>query len=53
MGFEVLRQHGSHIRMARGQTRLTVPNHETIAPKTLQAILRQAGISLNEFLNQL
>jgi len=53
MGFEVVRQHGSHIRLARGQARLTVPKHKTIAPKTLQTILRQAGISVNEFLNQL
>lgn len=53
MGFEVVRQHGSHIRLARGQARLTVPKHKTIAPKTLQTILRQAGISVNEFLSQL
>ena len=51
LGFTVLRQEGSHIRMGRGATRLTIPNHSSIAPKTLQTLLRQAGISLEEFMD--
>ncbi len=30
--------------------RLTVPNHKAILPKTLQSILRQAGVNIEEFL---
>jgi predicted RNA binding protein YcfA (HicA-like mRNA interferase family) len=53
LGFEVIRQEGSHIRLSRGDVRITVPNHKAIAPKTLQSILRQAGLQVSEFLNEL
>ena len=53
LGFQVVRQEGSHIRMNKGPVRLTVPNHKTILPKTLQSILRQAGVSVEEFLEAL
>ena len=53
LGFAVVRQEGSHIRMAKGACRVTIPNHREIAPKTLQSILRQAGISVEEFLAKL
>jgi predicted RNA binding protein YcfA (HicA-like mRNA interferase family) len=49
LGFTVERQTGSHIRMAKGSLRVTVPNHNPIAPKTLQSLLRQAGVSLEDF----
>ncbi|CAN5791978.1 hypothetical protein BH20VER1_BH20VER1_14240 [soil metagenome] len=47
LGFEVVRQEGSHIRLSRGDRRVTVPNHKTIAPKTLQSILRQADVNVD------
>ena len=53
LGFVVTRQVGSHIRMAKGSIHATVPNHKTICPKTLQTVLRQAGVSLEDFLNNL
>ncbi len=53
LGFSVERQVGSHIRMAKAGLRVTVPNHSAIAPATLLSILRQAGISLEEFLSVL
>lgn len=53
LGFEVVRQEGSHIRLVRQSVRLTVPNHNPIAPKTLQSILRQAGVSLEQFMDAL
>ena len=53
LGFEVTRQDGSHIRLSRGGRRVTVPNHRTIHPKTLQSALRQAGVSLEEFVANL
>jgi hypothetical protein len=39
--------------MAKGSIRVTVPNHKAILPKTLQAALRQAGVSLEDFRNHL
>lgn len=53
LGFEVVRQEGSHIRMSKGNVHVTVPNHRQLVPKTLQNILRQAGITLEEFREQL
>jgi len=53
LGFTTIRQEGSHIRLAKSNVRITVPNHKTIAPKTLQTILRQAGITLEQFLEVL
>ncbi len=48
LGFAVVRQEGSHIRMQRGSTRITIPNHKAIAPKTLQSIPRQAGVTIED-----
>ena len=53
LGFQVVRQEGSHIRMSKGAVRLTVPNHKTILRKTLQSVLRQAGVSVEDFLEAL
>jgi len=49
LGFVVEHQKGSHIRLARDGLRVTVPNKREIsAPKTLQTILKQADITLEE-----
>ena len=53
LGFTVTRQQGSHIRMTRGGVHVTVPDHRAILPKTLQTLLRQASVSLDEFLDAL
>jgi len=45
-------QTGSHIILRNDNPphrRLTVPNHKEVAKGTLKSILRQAGLSLNEF----
>ena len=55
-GFEIISQRGSHIKMrAYSPTTRTViiPNHYEIAKGTLQAILVQAGMSLDELLHDL
>lgn len=49
LGFEVVRQEGSPIRLSRGPLHITVPNHHQLVPKTLQSILRHADITLAEF----
>jgi predicted RNA binding protein YcfA (HicA-like mRNA interferase family) len=53
LGFVFDDQRGSHIRMSKGSIRITVPNHNPILPKTLQSMLRQAGVSLEEFIDAL
>ena len=53
LGFTVTNQEGSHIRMTKGEVRVTIPNHNPILVKTLQSILRQAGVSREDFHNAL
>jgi predicted RNA binding protein YcfA (HicA-like mRNA interferase family) len=50
LGFEVARQKGSHIVMRRGSAGCVVPNHREIKTGTLMGILRQAGVSVEEFI---
>ena len=56
LGFEVDHQTGSHIIMRHNQDphrRLTVPNHKELAKGTLRAIIRDAGITVEEFIDLL
>jgi predicted RNA binding protein YcfA (HicA-like mRNA interferase family) len=53
LGFIVTRQDGSHIRLSKDTRHVTVPNHRALLPKTLQSILRQAGVTVEEFADQL
>ncbi len=52
-GFEERRQRGSHLHLRRASDgcRVTVPVHKgrTVPLGTLRAILRDAGISIEEF----
>ena len=50
LGFEVARQHGSHIVMRRGASGCVIPNHREIKVGTLAGALRQAGVSAEEFI---
>lgn len=51
VGFRFIRQHGSHMIMRRDHpfAQTTVPNHREIDRGTLRAIIRQVGLSVNEF----
>jgi predicted RNA binding protein YcfA (HicA-like mRNA interferase family) len=53
IGFSVTRQVGSHVRRAKGARRVTVPVHGSLAPGTLQSILRQAELTVDGFLDAL
>ena len=53
MGFTVVRQRGSHIVMRRGASGCVVPNHQELKTGTLAGVLKQAGVSAEEFLQQL
>ena len=52
LGYEVDRQKGSHIILRHSTPpfrRLTVPDHREIAKGTLRALIREAGITVEEF----
>jgi predicted RNA binding protein YcfA (HicA-like mRNA interferase family) len=52
MGYEKDRQRGSHIVMRQivhPHRRITVPDHREIATGTLRAIIKQAGLTTEEF----
>lgn len=51
LGFVVARQRGSHIVMRRGSVGCVVPNHRELKVGTLVGLLKQAGVSPDEFLN--
>lgn len=53
MGFVVARQRGSHIVLRRGSSGCVVPNHRELKTGTLAGVLKQAGVSVEEFLNAL
>ena len=53
LGFVVTRQRGSHIMMRRDSSGCVVPNHRELKIGTLAGILRQAGISPEEFIEAL
>jgi predicted RNA binding protein YcfA (HicA-like mRNA interferase family) len=38
------------MRFVRGHLHVTIPNHGALAPKTLKSILRQAQITLADFM---
>ncbi|MCX7969624.1 MAG: type II toxin-antitoxin system HicA family toxin [Armatimonadetes bacterium] len=52
LGFQEIRQKGSHVTLHKTKTSATctVPVHagETLKPKTLQSILKQAGITVEQ-----
>lgn len=55
LGWQVARQRGSHIIMVKDgeMTTLSVPDHKEIAKGTLRSLIRAAGITVDEFIQQL
>jgi len=56
LGYERDHQTGSHIILrhaAPPHRRLTVPNHRELSRGTLRALIRQAGLSVEEFVRLL
>ena len=53
VGFVFVRQKGSHIRLEKqtdkGIIKLTVPRHGVIKRGTLRGIIKEAGITVDEF----
>ena len=53
IGYELDRQRGSHMVLRQALPpfrRLTIPDHKEVAKGTLRAILRQAGLSVEQFI---
>jgi predicted RNA binding protein YcfA (HicA-like mRNA interferase family) len=52
-GFRVVSQRGSHVKFAKqtaeGLRTAIVPHHREVSMGTLRSILRQAGLSVDEF----
>jgi predicted RNA binding protein YcfA (HicA-like mRNA interferase family) len=49
LGFESIRQTGSHHIMRRDDKTVVVPQHKPIKPGTLRGMLDQAGVTLEAF----
>ena len=54
VGYVIHHQTGSHIILRHRESphhRLTIPNHREISRGTLRAILKQAGLTVDEFVD--
>ncbi len=54
VGFSEISQRGSHVKLRHSDGRTAiVPVHRELAPGTLRSVLRQAGLSIDDFGNLL
>jgi predicted RNA binding protein YcfA (HicA-like mRNA interferase family) len=53
LGFEVVRQNGSHVVMRCSSRGCVVPLHKPVKVGTLAGLLRQARVDVREFLDLL
>ncbi len=57
MDYQIIRQKGSHIRMHskidKSKQPLTIPNHKMIGKGLLRKLLRDAELTVEDFLNLL
>ncbi len=53
LGFEVVRQRGSHVVLRRGPQGCVVPMHRELKIGTLHGIIKQAGIDAEDFIRVL
>ena len=49
IGFQVDRQKGSHIVMSKGDAILVIPNHATVAKGTERELIKDSGLTVEEF----
>lgn len=52
LGYEADRQHGSHLILRHTvppYRRLTIPDHKELAKGTLRKLIREAGLTVEEF----
>lgn len=48
-GFQINRQKGGHIIMPKGDIILVIPNHDTVAKGTGRELIKDAGLTVEEF----
>jgi predicted RNA binding protein YcfA (HicA-like mRNA interferase family) len=53
LGFAAVRQRGSHVVLRRGSSGCVVPVHRELKRGTLAGALKQAGVSIDDFLRAL
>ncbi len=54
LGYELGRTRGSHMRLRTpGRASITVPRHRELDRGTLRAVIRQAGLTVEEFIGLL
>lgn len=53
LGFVVVRQRGSHVVLRRDDSGCVVPKHRELKTGTLGGVLKQAGISVEQFIDAL
>ena len=53
LGYIAQRQTGPHLILRRESRTVVVPQHKVLNPGTLKGVLEQAGVSLEQFVEQL
>lgn len=56
VGYELDRQRGSHMilrNISPPHRRLSIPNHRELSKGTLRALIREAGLTIDEFIDLL
>jgi predicted RNA binding protein YcfA (HicA-like mRNA interferase family) len=51
LGFDEVRQRGSHVVLRRDNAGCVIPRHKSLAVGTLKSAIKQAGITDQEFLD--
>ena len=51
LGFTAVRQKGSHVVLRRAERGCVIPLHSNLAIGTLRGAVRQAGITVDEFVS--
>ena len=52
LGYQLDRRHGSHLilrQLNEPHRRLTIPDHKELARGTLRTLIREAGLTVDEF----
>lgn len=50
LGFQAVRQKGSHVVLRKGSCGCVIPLHKSLAKGTLRGAIKQAGLSIEDFL---
>ncbi len=51
--FAEVSQRGSHVKLRKGELTVIVPRHKELASGTLRSVIRQSGMTVDDFLDLL